>query len=74
MACKRYTVNEVVAELDRSDFEDSEDDFDGYLDMKSNDEAHTNKRRDGAVEGTELWKETKKEDVLIETNIEIESA
>ena len=29
MACKRYTVNEVVAELDGSDFEDSEDDFVG---------------------------------------------
>ena len=55
MACKRYTVNEVVAELDGSDFEDSEDDLDGYLDMKSNDEAYTNKRR------TELWRETKKE-------------
>ena len=43
-----------MAELDGSDFEDSEDDFDGYLDMKSNDEAYTNKRR-------ELWRETKKE-------------
>ena len=32
-------MNEVVAELDRSDFEDSEDDLDGYLDMKSDDEA-----------------------------------
>ena len=31
-------MNEVVAELDRSDFEDSEDDLDGYLDMKSDDE------------------------------------
>ena len=31
----------------------SEDDFNGYLDMKSNDEAYTNKRRDGAVEGDE---------------------
>ena len=29
MACKRYTVNKVVAELDGSDFEDSEDDFVG---------------------------------------------
>ena len=28
--------------------------FDGYLDMKSDDEAYTNKRR------TELWRETKK--------------
>ena len=53
MACKRYTVNEVVAELDGSDFEDSEDDFDRYLDMKSAEEAYTNKRRDGAVEGDE---------------------
>ena len=48
-------MNEVVAELDGSDFEDSEDDFDGYFDMKSNDEAYTNKRR------MELWRETKKE-------------
>ena len=71
MACKRYTVNEVVAELDGSDFEDSEYDFDGYLDMKSNDEAYRNKRRDGAVEGNE--ERTEKEDVLIGTNIEIES-
>ena len=54
MAWKRYTVNEVAAELDGSDFEDSEDDFDGYLYMKSDDEAYTNKRR------TELWRETKK--------------
>ena len=51
----RSTENEAVAELDGSDFEDSEDDFDGYLDMKSNDEAYTNKRR------TVLWRETKKE-------------
>ena len=43
MPCKRYTVNEVVAELDRSDFEDSEYDFDGYLDMKSDDDVYTNK-------------------------------
>ena len=53
MACKRYAVNEVVAELDGSDFEESEDDFDGYLDMKSDDEAYTNKKRDGAVVGDE---------------------
>ena len=63
-------MNEVVAELDGSDFEDSEDDFDGYLD-KSNDEAYTIKRRDRAVEGDE--ERTEKEDVLIGTNIEIES-
>ena len=56
MACKRYSVNEVVAELDRSDFEDSKDDFDGYLDMKSDDEAYTNKSRE-----TKMWSETKKE-------------
>ena len=62
-------MNEVVAELDGSDFEDSEDDFDGYLDMKSNDEAYTNTRRDGAVEG----ERTEKKDVFIGTNIEIES-
>ena len=45
-------MNEVVAELDGSDFEDIEDNFDGYLDMKSDDdhEVYTNKRRDGAVE------------------------
>ena len=63
-------MNEVVAELDGSDFEDSEDDFDGYLDMK-NDDAYTNMRRDGAVEGNE--ERTEKEDVLNRTNIEIES-
>ena len=63
-------MNEVVAELDGSDFEDSEYDFDGYLDMKS-DEAYTNKRRDGAVEGNE--ERTEKEQLLIGTNIEIES-
>ena len=63
-------MNEVVAELDGRDLEDSEDDFDGYLDTKSDDEAYTNKRRDGAVEET---KRTEKEDVLIATNIEIES-
>ena len=57
-------MNEVVAELDGSDFEDSEDDFDGYLDMKSNDEAYMNKRRDGAVEGDKEI--TEKEDVLID--------
>ena len=48
----------------------SEDDVDGYLDMKSNDEAYTNKRRDGAVEGDEEI--AKKEDVLIGTNRDIE--
>ena len=56
MACKRYTVNEVVAELDRSDFEDSEDDLDGYLDMKT-----VMMRPTRIREGTELWRETKKE-------------
>ena len=71
MACNRYTVNEVVAELDGSDFEDSEDDLEGYLDMKSDDEAYTNKGRDGAVEGDK--ERTEKEDVLNVTNIEIES-
>ena len=64
-------MNEVVAELDGSDLEHSEDDFDGYLDIKSDDEAYTNKRRDGAVEGDE--ERTEKEDVLIQTNIERES-
>ena len=68
MACNRYTLNEVVAELDGSDFEDS-DDFDGYLDMKSDDEAYTNKGRGGAVEGDK--ERTEKEDVLNVTNIEI---
>ena len=62
-------MNEVVAELDGSDFEDSEDDVDGYLDMES--DAYTNERRDSAVEGNE--ERTEKEDVLIGTNIEIES-
>ena len=56
-------MNEVVAELDGSDFEDSEDDFDGCFDMKSDDEAYTNKKRDGAVEENE--ERTEKEDVLI---------
>ena len=64
MACKRYTVNEVVAQLDGSDFEDSEDDFDGYFDMKSDDETYTNKRRDGAVEGDK--KEMRKRMFLLE--------
>ena len=64
-------MNEVVAKLDGSDFEESEDDFDGYMDMKSDDEAYTNKRRDRAVEGDE--ERTEKEDVLFGTNIEIES-
>ena len=39
--------------------------------MKSDDQAYTNKRRDEAVEGNE--ERTEKEDVLIGTNIEIES-
>ena len=52
--------------VDGSEFEDSEDDFDGYLDMKSDDEAYMNKRRDGAVEGNK--ERTEKEDVLIGTN------
>ena len=55
-------MNEVVAQLDGSDFEDSEDDFDGYLDMESdNDNVEEDEER------------TEKEDVLIETNIEIGS-
>ena len=64
-------MNEVVSGLDGSDFEDSEDDFDGYLDMESDNEAYTNERRDGAVEGDEV--RTEKEDVLIVTDIEIGS-
>ena len=56
-------------QLDGSDFEDSEDDFDGYLDMKSDDEAYMKKRRDGAVE--EDKERIEKEDVLIGTNIDI---
>ena len=59
-------MKEVVAELDGSDFEDSEDDFDGYLDMESDNDAYTNETRDGAVEGDE--ERTEKEDVR--TNIE----
>ena len=46
-----------------SDFEDSKDDFDRYFDMQIDDEAYTNKRNDGAVEGDE--ERTEKEDVLI---------
>ena len=34
-------MNEVVAELDGSDFEDSEDDFDGYLDMESDNDVYS---------------------------------
>ena len=41
MACKRYTVNEVVAELYGSNFKDREDDFDGYLDMESDNDVYT---------------------------------
>ena len=41
MACKRYTVNEVVAELYESNFKDSEDDFDGYLDTESDNDVYT---------------------------------
>ena len=33
-------MNEVLAELDGSDFEDSEDDFDGYLDMESDNDVY----------------------------------
>lgn len=33
MAQKRLTVSEVVEGLQESDFEDSDDEFDGYLDM-----------------------------------------
>ena len=39
--------------------------------MKSDDEAYTNKGSDGTVQGDE--ERTEKEDVLIGTNIEIES-
>ena len=67
MACKKYTMNEVVSGLDGGDFEDGEDDFDGYLD--SDKEAYTNERRLGAVEGDEVRTE---EDVLIGTDIERE--
>ena len=33
-------MNEVAAELDGSDFEDSDDDFDGYLDMESDNDVY----------------------------------
>ena len=62
-------MNKVVAKLDGSDFEDSEDCFDGYLDMESDNEAYTNEKRDGVVDGDK--ERTEKEDVLIVTNIEI---
>ena len=52
-------MNEVVAELDGSD-------FDGYLDRESDYEVYTNKRQDGAVEGDE--ERTEKDDVFIGTN------
>ena len=55
-------MNEVVAELDGSDFEDSEYDVDGYLDMES--DAYMNERRDGAVE--EMKKELRKRMFLLE--------
>ena len=45
----------VVAELDGSDFEDSEDDFDGFWTLK------VMMRPTRIREGTELWRETKKE-------------
>ena len=35
MAEKRFTLNEVMDGLDGNDFEESDDDFDGYLDMDS---------------------------------------
>ena len=44
-------MNEVVAKFKGSDFEDSEDDFDRYLDMESYNDTYTNETRDGAVEG-----------------------
>ena len=34
-------MNEVVAELYGSNFEDSDDDFDGYLDMESDNDVYT---------------------------------
>ena len=34
-------MNEVVAELDGSDFEDSDDDFDGYLEMECDNDVYT---------------------------------
>ena len=37
MAEKRFSLVEVVDGLEGSDFEDSEDDFDGYLDMDEDD-------------------------------------
>ena len=55
--------------VDGSDFEDSKDDVDGYLDMES--DAYTNERRDGAVDGDE--ERAQKEDVPIGTNKEIGS-
>ena len=50
MACKRYTVNEVVAELYGSNFEDSEDDFDGYLDMESDNNVYTQSPKERLAE------------------------
>ena len=37
MAEKRFRLVEVVDGRERSDFEDSEDDYDGYLDMDEGD-------------------------------------
>ena len=38
MAERRFTLSEVVEGLQESDFEDSEDEFDGYLDMGGEEE------------------------------------
>ena len=53
MASRRYTVNEVVDELDVSDFKHSEDDFDGYLDIDSDTETNRNYREDDTEEREE---------------------
>ena len=49
MAQRQYRLNEVVERIDGSDFEDSDDDFDGYLDSESEENMRERDERDAEV-------------------------
>lgn len=51
MAEKRYTISEVIDGLDESDYEESEDDFEGYLDMDNYDECDEEQQDIGGESG-----------------------
>ena len=65
MAERHFTIDEVVDGMEGSDFEDSDDDFDGYLDMDV-----WNEDRQEEEERVESEREDREEEQSVETSVE----